>query len=985
MAKGSQLKQLKARLSSDGIKDKRQNSAASRKRKSSSTSAGAVQKAAEEARRGALARIRSDATFNPFEERITKPKHEVLGRHLKGVTGRPGVSKSTALDQRRQKLLPEIQGRHRSGTFIDRRFGEGDANLTPEERALERFTRERQNRARAGDVGGKKSLFNLDDGPEDRLTHYGQSLNVDDMEDDGLGLGGFDDEDEHGGIDRATTSKLNFGGFDDENNDDDPDRKKSKYEVMQEVMAKSKLAKLERQRAKEKDDDLRMELDDDFASLREALFGPAQDYTEALREAERTATEPEAEGRQAKAKVSDADGNAQKPARVEREKSEEYDAFVRELAFDRRAQPQDRLKTADELAAEEAERLRIAEDARLRRMRGEMVPDGGITNRRAPGADDLDDDLDLDLGNAADVYGLGPGLGDARDEEEEDDRQRSDLDESDDDNGSDQSGDEGSPEEEDMDNFEDMEELASSEEAQGSEAQVDLIGNNPTSSVPSKANKGSSLQGAEGPSSSLPYTFSCPATHEDFLDLLLSNGISASDVPTVVQRIRALYHASLGIDNKHKLAALLGVLLEHCLHCSLDASAGGFKTVANLLPHIHELSQTYPTIAAQHFVGKLNIMHKNMGRGVAKGALDENARTWPGPAECALLRITAQVFPTSDRSHPVATPMALLIAQYLAHCRIRTLSDLASGLFLASLVASNERQSKRIFPESLNFLHQAIAVLTLGSPTGKALKRAESIKHAFGIPAPDLGAAHTAHLALTKEEVASLKSEGTSASRPADLLHLLAFKSSKSARHDAKERGEVKALLLHQAFALVEAFAQLYDGSVAYVELMQPYEELMACIDAAHINLPTSLQTRASTLRATLSIALARASQNRRALRLQAHRAIPLASQVPKFDLGGFDPTRKSSRVFDPDPERAEAAKLRALVKKEKKGAVRELRRDAAAVAEQRRRDNKEEEDRYEKWTRRVTGSLQDEEHQDKLFRKEKEKIKRERKRQNAK
>lgn len=220
MPKGSQLRQLKARLSSDGIKDKRQNSASSRKRKSSSTSAGAVQKAAEEARRGALARIRTDSTFNPFEERITKPKHDVLGRKVKGVTGKPGVSRATALDQRRRTLLPEIQGRHRSGAFLDRRFGEGDANLTPEERALERFTRERQNRARSGDLGGKRSLFNLDDGPEDGLTHYGQSLNVDEMEDDGLGLGGFDDDDEHGGIDRATTSKLNFGGFDEENDDD---------------------------------------------------------------------------------------------------------------------------------------------------------------------------------------------------------------------------------------------------------------------------------------------------------------------------------------------------------------------------------------------------------------------------------------------------------------------------------------------------------------------------------------------------------------------------------------------------------------------------------------------------------------------------------------------------------------------------------------------------------------------------------------------
>ena len=50
--------------------------------------------------------------------------------------------------------------------------------MTPEERMLERFTKERQRAA-------KGLAFNLED--EDELTHYGQSLSV--MDDfDGTGL-----------------------------------------------------------------------------------------------------------------------------------------------------------------------------------------------------------------------------------------------------------------------------------------------------------------------------------------------------------------------------------------------------------------------------------------------------------------------------------------------------------------------------------------------------------------------------------------------------------------------------------------------------------------------------------------------------------------------------------------------------------------------------------------------------------------------------
>lgn len=59
--------------------------------------------------------------------------------------------------------------------------------MAPEERMLERFTRERQ-RTSKGDV------FNLED--EEELTHYGQSLSkLDDFDNIGLDFG---DEEEEG-------------------------------------------------------------------------------------------------------------------------------------------------------------------------------------------------------------------------------------------------------------------------------------------------------------------------------------------------------------------------------------------------------------------------------------------------------------------------------------------------------------------------------------------------------------------------------------------------------------------------------------------------------------------------------------------------------------------------------------------------------------------------------------------------------------------
>ncbi len=63
------------------------------------------------------------------------------------------------------------------------------------------------------------------------------------------------------------TAQGHFGGFG-ENEDGD----KSKADVMREVIAKSKFHKIERQKMKDADDELREQLDDELADIRGLLF-----------------------------------------------------------------------------------------------------------------------------------------------------------------------------------------------------------------------------------------------------------------------------------------------------------------------------------------------------------------------------------------------------------------------------------------------------------------------------------------------------------------------------------------------------------------------------------------------------------------------------------------------------------------------------------------------------------------------------------------
>ncbi len=50
---------------------------------------------------------------------------------------------------------------------------------------------------------------------------------------------------------------------------------------------------------------------------------------------------------------------------------------------------------------------------------------------------------------------------------------------------------------------------------------------------------------------SLPFVFPCPGSHEEWLEIV--QDVDQPDIATVIQRIVALHHPSLGRDNKEKL------------------------------------------------------------------------------------------------------------------------------------------------------------------------------------------------------------------------------------------------------------------------------------------------------------------------------------------------------------------------------------------------------------------------------------------------
>ncbi|THH16411.1 hypothetical protein EW146_g4222 [Bondarzewia mesenterica] len=885
MAKGSQLTQLKSAISQAGLAKQQQ---AGKKRKRAQN-----EEKDREKRAAKLQEIQQK--FNPFDVKVTKLKHDVGGRKLTGITGKPAQSKQAGIEQRKKTLLKEVEEKGRAGGIVDRRFGENDATMTPEERMLERFTRERQR-------ASKGVAFNLED--EDELTHYGQSLSkLDDFDNVGLNLD--DDEEDRGQIDSETVKRAHFGGFDDdEGNDDEPARKKSKAEVMAEVIAKSKEHKIQRQMDRGKDDNLRHQLDQELDSIRSLLFAP-DPLSASL---EKPSTAP----------FSDA----------KKDNDQEYDQFVRELVFEKRAKPKDRTKTEEELALEEKEALEKAERRRARRMRGEGDVDSdeegpglGKRKRGVRSADDLEDDFHEE---GEDWGGIGAGLekDDASSGEEEDDE-----------DGGEEVGSDQADEDESEDDSEDGDSDGVDEEGRSEGQPDDLVPSKKRRHVPSTKME-------------LPFTFACPSSHEELLDII--EEIEEKDVPTVVQRVRTLYHPSLAPDNKFKLQALTGVLIDHILYIASPPTPQ-YSLLSSLLPHLFSLTKTYPIQSAEHFLSKLSLMHKNLRRGLSRGATDPDARTWPGLSELALLRVIGMVWPTSDMNHHVISPTRLLMGSYLGLCRIRSLQDLASGLFLSTLFMQYEELSKRLVPEALNLTINAVLHI---APHG--FKTSASLPGSF--PSPDFGSERCRPLALDVKKAKKL-SVG-----PPDLSKMFG---------EERRDEQTKVDLLGLSIDLLGRFAEMYKGLEAFIELYDPILSVLESIETD--KLAEGLQTRLSCVVDALRRLLKFSRQARRPLHLQAHKPIPIPSYIPKFESS----SSSYLRAQDPDHERNEAAKLRKQYKQERKGAIRELRKDARFLAGVEQEKQREKDRAYHMRMKHVFGSIEGERAEQKALEREKAREKR--------
>ncbi|XP_059084097.1 nucleolar protein 14-like [Tigriopus californicus] len=418
----------------------------------------------------------------------------------------------------------------------------------------------------------------------------------------------------------------------------------------------------------------------------------------------------------------------------------------------------------------------------------------------------------------------------------------------------------------------------------------------------------------------IPYTFKVPQTFEELAGHFSQR--SPQDHSTIIQRIIKCNHPQFGDNNKLELQTLFACLLQYVNDCAIDfdpdinednESEELVQTIQAIVPHLYDLAHFSPQPAAKAISGVLQEKYEEYAKHPKNSLAFETL---------IFLKITCLLFPTSDYRHPVSTPAFQWITKYLSHGRFTTRSAIASGLFVSSIFVEGIRLSKRFSPELLNFL---VGLVYLSFPKDKTQVTP------FVPPFKCVG---------NEAEVLAPKLNAKCAPGP------LSMKDTKTS--DDMDETFVSSTL-SAALRLIGDLIDLWWDLPSAHEVFRFVPNFLSKL------CPSRLHETIGNQRDEILQKLERLAQKRRKV-IQPERKRPqvLRQLEPEID-DNFDPFVKK-RVGS--REKLELSKLLHKTKREKKGAKKEIRADAAFIASQKAKDRRELDLERTKKTKAILSSL---------------------------
>lgn len=544
---------------------------------------------------------------------------------------------------------------------MDKRIAEKDHTLSDADRYLFRLQRERTNRQKHASRFSLLDHTDYDEQGEAGANPSGAAPFLPGVDESPLPSDDEQDADEEalftrkeGTSDDARTaqgeqSAAPGNAMGSGNEADDAPR--TRREIMDEVMQKSKSFKAQRQWEKHETDEQTARLDSGLPEIMRLL---TQAEAEVAPDPAPALTLPSA----LKKKVPQAEPVE---AAVSSSKAFEYDSVYRMLASEKRARPTDRMLTEEETAEKERDRLVELENLRKRRMQSidDDQPVVDASNKRKShvrkGADDLDDGFEHD--SDSDVIPV-EDQGDALEE----------------DVASDAESDHDKP-------------VGCASSFWNSFSAADVV-----------ATKAETQE--------VPFVYSkCPANVMELQALLKCT--TAAQRGDILDRVSKCFAISLDSGrNPRRLERLLECMLfwmERLVEVDSTHIASVVEELDVLLVRVHSFGNTFERTISSWGRALVLKCSKKLEDG------DKGLATCWDVSDILLLRCVARLFPSSDLRHGVSTPLALLLSEALGMFRVKCVADVALGTFVGRVLMEVIGGRSGYSPELARFLGDVLS------------------------------------------------------------------------------------------------------------------------------------------------------------------------------------------------------------------------------------------------------------------------------------
>jgi nucleolar protein 14 len=779
---------------------------------------------------------------NPFESIRSRRKFDILGKKRKGEERFVSVSRTRAVDKRKNTLEKEYEQSLKSSVFLDKRIGEQNDELGEFDKGIIRSQRQRQLKL------AKKSMYNLSDGEED--VYEDGALGGSSVKDD-FDSGLLSDEDLQDDDLEASASKrlkhLNRNREVDASGEEE--RRKSKKEVMEEIIMKSKLGRMEKAKQKEEKGKLMDELDKNFKSLVN----------------------------------SEAMESLTKPFVAEENTRDPYLLSLNDMSMEIRARPSERTKTPEEIAQKEREKLEALEEERKKRMQeteelsdGDEEIGGEESTKRLTviSGDDLGDSFSVEedkpkRGWIDDVLEREDNVDNSESDEDED----SESEEEEDDDGESDGGDEKQRKGHHLEDWEQSDDELGAEledeeedddEEDDDEEDAELRVHKKLKNDYAAPYKGEGLSGTvkektnmkkmSSTQRDIPFMIDPPKNFEELLALV--EDCSNEDVILIVNRIRIAHSIKIKAENRKKMQVFYGVLLQYFAVLASKKPLN-FDLLNMLVKPLIEMSMEIPYFAAICARQRLLKTRSQFCEAIK----NPEDGCWPSLKTLFLLRLWSLIFPCSDFRHAVMTPSILLMCEYLMRCPISSGRDIAIGSFLCSIVLLVAKQSKKFCPEAILF----IRTLLMAASDKKSPASAESEFYHF------MELKSLTPLLCIQDNVKEVM--------PLNFLKIM----NEPADSPYFSSDDFRASILSSVVETLEGFVEINGGLSSFPEIFMPISTLLHQIGNQE-KIPQTLKEKLEDVAKLIEKKTDDHHKERKPLSMRKHKPVAIRMVNPKFE-----------------------------------------------------------------------------------------------------